>query len=157
MTMTTAATPHVSPSDHLAHERHLAQCLRALRARGWEQRLQPLATHMAAQHLVRGRGHAGAPLRHLDVQVLREALSSLLREEWEEGYLIFQLVVEGVDPAHAATERGVSRPALIEMLRDAVDELAMEYEDVAYASVGESNQDRVRAELARKPMPRDKG
>jgi hypothetical protein len=34
---------------------------------------------------------------------------------------------------------------LVEMLRDAVDELAIVYEDVAYASVGESKQEQVRA------------
>jgi hypothetical protein len=30
---------------HLAHERRLEHCLRTLRARGWEQRLSPLAQH----------------------------------------------------------------------------------------------------------------
>lgn len=35
-----------------------------------------------------------------------------------------------------AAERGISRPALTEQLRDAIDHLAMEYEHVAYASVG---------------------
>ena len=37
-----------------------------------------------------------------------------------------------------------------EQFRDAIDQLAMEYEDVAYASVGESKQERVRTALARK-------
>jgi hypothetical protein len=35
--------------------------------------------------------------RHLD----------LLRNEWEDGYLIVQLVVEGMDPAEVATTPGV--------------------------------------------------
>ena len=55
--------------------------MRFLQARGWEQRLHPLATHMAEKHLVRARGYAGAPLRHLDLEVLREALSRLLHNE----------------------------------------------------------------------------
>jgi hypothetical protein len=135
---------------HRAHERHLEHCLRTLRACGWDQRLAPLAQHMTAQHLVRGRGHAGAPLRHLDLTVLREAVSGLLRDEWEHGYLIVQLVVEGLDPAEVARERGVSRPALVELLREAVDELAIQYEDVAFASVGQTKQEQVQARLAGK-------
>jgi hypothetical protein len=42
---TVHADPHIASSEHLAHQRRLEQCLRALRTRGWEQRLQPLATH----------------------------------------------------------------------------------------------------------------
>jgi hypothetical protein len=146
------ADPDVSLSDHLAQKRCLQQCLRALRARGWEQRLQPLATHMAARHLVRGRGHAGARLRHLDLEVLRTALSRLLssREEWQDASLIIQLVVQGMDPALVARQRGVSRPVLVEMLRDAVDELGARYEDVACASVWPNPTEQVRAALARK-------
>jgi hypothetical protein len=52
---------------------------------------------MLDKRLVRARGDTGAPLRPLDPDVLCEALSSHLREEWEAGYLIFQLVVEGMD------------------------------------------------------------
>ena len=78
---TVHADPHVALSEHLAHERQLQACLRTLHAPGWEQRLLPLATHMVEQHLVRGRGHAGAPLRHLDLDVLREALSQMLHDE----------------------------------------------------------------------------
>jgi hypothetical protein len=66
------------------------------------------------------------------------------------GYLIYQLVVEGVEPALVAAERGVSRLMLTELLRNAVDALAVEYEDTAYASVGESKQEQVRTSLARK-------
>jgi hypothetical protein len=36
------------------------------------------------------------------------------------------------------------------MLRDAVDELVVVYEDTAYASVGQSPQEQMRATLARK-------
>jgi hypothetical protein len=124
---TVHADPHVTSSEHLAHQRRLEQCLRALQAPGWEQRLQPLATHMAAQHLVRGRGDAGAPLRHLDLEVLRTALSRLLSLD-DDGYLIYQLVVEGMEPAQVAAERGISRPVLVEQLRDAVGALATRYE-----------------------------
>jgi hypothetical protein len=67
--------------------------------------------------------------------VLREALSDLLRDESEDGYLIVQLVVEGMVPVEAARERGVSRPALVELLREAVDALAITYEDALRASI----------------------
>jgi hypothetical protein len=49
-----------------------------------------------------------------------------------------------------AAERGVSRPVLVEQLRDATGELAVEYENVAYAGVVETEQDRVLASLAGK-------
>jgi hypothetical protein len=65
--------------------------------------------------------------------VLREALSRLLREEWEDASLIVQLVVEGIEPAVVVAERGVRRAVLVEQLRNAVDDLAMEYEDTANA------------------------
>jgi hypothetical protein len=38
---------------------------------------------MAAQHLVRARGAAGAPVQRLDPQMQREALSRLLRDDWD--------------------------------------------------------------------------
>jgi hypothetical protein len=136
--------------DHLSHERRLHQCLRALHARGWQQRLVPLAQHMAQRHLVRACGEDGPRLRHLDLAVLREALSDLLRQEWEAGYLVYQLVFEGAQPSTVAAERGVSCAVLVELLRDAVDELAVTYEYVANASVGESVAERVRAALTRK-------
>jgi hypothetical protein len=123
--------PRVSSSDHLAHERRLPPCLHALRARGWEQRLQPLATHMVEKRLVRARGYAGAPVRHVDLQLLREALSRLLRAEWAAASLIVELVLNGTDSVQVATERGVSRPALVEQLRDAVGALAIRYERLA--------------------------
>jgi hypothetical protein len=115
--MTTVANSDIP--EHLAHERRPQQCLRALQTRGWEQRLQPLATHMIEKRLVRARGDTGAPLRHLDPDVLRAALSRLLRQEWEDGFIIYQLVVEGTEPALVAAERGVSRLMLTEELRDA--------------------------------------
>jgi hypothetical protein len=125
------AARHVVSSDHLAHEQHLQQCLSALHARGLEQRVQPLATHLATQKLVRARGYAGAPVRHLDLALLREALSRLLCAKWEGASLIVELVVEGTDPAVVAAARGVSRPALVEQLRDAVGALASRYERLA--------------------------
>lgn len=132
-----------SASDYLAQERRLQGCLRTLRARGWQQRLAPLAQHMAERHLVCARGYAGAPLHRLDLHTLREALSSLLREGDEDGCLIFELVIEGAEPAAVAAERGVSTAELVDMLRDAVDALAVAYEDAAFAALGESEQERV--------------
>jgi hypothetical protein len=123
--------PAISSSDHLAHERRLQQCLGTLQTRGWEQRLQPLATHMVTQRLVRARGYTGVPVRHLDLGLLREALSRQLRTEWESASLIVELAVEGADPAVVAAERGVSRPALVEQLPDAGGALATRYEKVA--------------------------
>jgi hypothetical protein len=82
--------------------------------------------------------------------VLREALSRLLPEEWEDASLIVQLVVEGIEPAVVAAERGVSRAVLVEQHRNAVDELAMEYEDTVNAHLDESSAERVRATLARR-------
>jgi hypothetical protein len=105
---------------------------------------------MAERRLVRARGDAGAPLRRLDVDTLRKALSRMLREEWEDGYLIYQLVVEGAEPGQVAAERGVSRAVLVEQLRDAVDELAMEYEATANAHLNDSLVVRVSAAPARK-------
>jgi hypothetical protein len=93
--------------------------------------LQPLATHLAAQKLVRARGYTGVPARHLDVGLLREALCRLLRAECESASLIVELVVEGDDPAVVATERGVSRPVLVEQLRGAVGALAIRHERLA--------------------------
>ena len=135
-----------------AHEqgRRLQECLGALSKPGWEDRLQPLATHMAGKGLVRGRGEHGAPLRRLDMALLREALSRLLRSDWESGYTVYLLAVIGADVHMVATERRASRAALVEQLRDAVDQLAMAYEDVAYASIGEHRQERVRGALARR-------
>jgi hypothetical protein len=61
-------------------------------------------------------------LRHLDVYTLRAALSRMLSLD-DDGYLIYQLVVEGAEPAQVAAERGVSRLMLTEQLRDAIDRL----------------------------------
>jgi hypothetical protein len=86
---------------------------------------------MAAQRLARARSGAGAPLRRLDLEVVRGALGGLLRAQWEQGHLIMQLVVEGRAPAHVAAERCVSRPALVEQLHTAVGLLACRYEHLA--------------------------
>jgi hypothetical protein len=59
---------------------------------------------------VRAHGHAGAPLRHLDLEVLREALSRPRGQEWEDASLIVQLIVEGIEPALVAAKRDVSPP-----------------------------------------------
>jgi hypothetical protein len=82
---TVHADPHVASSEHLAQARRLHECLHALNKRGCERRLQPLATHMIEKRLVRSRGDAGAPLRHLDLEELRTALSRLLSQD-DDGY-----------------------------------------------------------------------
>ena len=51
--------------------------------------MQPLATHMAAQRLVRARSYAGAPVRHLDRGLLRER------------YVIDQMVTGAPTPVDA--------------------------------------------------------
>ena len=140
------ALPDVPPSERLAHERRLRQRLHALEAVGWD-RLAPLAQHMIERRLVRAPGDAGAPVRHLGTEVLRAALCRLLSQDDDDGELIFRLVVEGADPADIAAERGVSRPVLVEQLRDAMGELAVQYEHVAYAGVVETEQDCVLAIL----------
>jgi hypothetical protein len=132
------AHPDIPASGPLAHSRNLHDCLRALETCGWE-RLAPLAQHMANKRLVRARGDVGASLRRLDVHTLREALSRMLCHEWEDGYLIYQLVVEGAEPAQVAAERGVSRATLVEQLRDAVGALAIRYERRANGDLNDSS------------------
>src|SRR2546421_3816366 len=111
-TVSVDGTVTVSPSapDYLAHERRPQGCLRTLSKRGWEQRLAPLAQHMAERRLGCARGYAGAPLRRLDLEGLREALSNLLREgdSYDDALLIMELVIEGAEPARVAAERGVT-------------------------------------------------
>jgi hypothetical protein len=86
---------------------------------------------MTTHRLVRSWGNAGGHLRQLDLTLLHEALSRLLRDQWEVGSLILRLVVEGQEPTHVAAERGVSRAALVEQLREAVGALASRYERLA--------------------------
>ena len=116
---------------HGVEQRRLDECLHALHATGWEQQLAPLAQHMTTQRLVRARGYAGGHLRQLDLTLLREALSGLLSDQWEAGSLIVQLLAESQEPATVAAERGVSRAALVEQLREAVGALASGYERLA--------------------------
>src|SRR5437764_220634 len=73
-----------------------------------------------------------------------------LRHEWEDGHLIFQLAVENMDPALVAAERGTSPRMLTELLRDAVDALAVEYEDIANMSLDPRRAEGVRPALTRK-------
>ena len=77
----------------------------------------------------------------------REALSRLLRREWEGAALIVQLVVEGTDPAVVAAERGVSHAVLVDLLRDAVALRGARYEAIAYAALGESAEEQARMAL----------
>jgi hypothetical protein len=148
--MTALGASTSASADALDHYHHLQECVGALSKSGWEDRLYPLATHMATKALVRGRGEHGAPLRRLDVALLREALSRLLHDEWASGYVVYLLAVIGADVHMVAIERRVSRAVLVEQLRDAVDDLALAYEDVPYASVGERKQERVPAAPVRK-------
>ena len=61
-----------------------------------------------------------------------------------------KLVVEAAEPTLVAAERGVSRPMLTAQLRDGIDLLAVEYEDTAYERLVETDEEQVRAALARK-------
>src|ERR671936_2047690 len=131
------ARSSASRFTHVVEQRRLDECLHALHATGWEQWLARLAHHMTTQRLVRARGYAGGHLRQLDLTLLREALSGLLSDQWEAGSLIVQLLGESQEPATVAAERGVSRAALVEQLRDAVGALACQYEHLANGRLNE--------------------
>ena len=45
-----------------------------------------------------------------------------MEEQWEDGYLIVQLLIEERNPAHVARELGVSQADLLEMSRDALED-----------------------------------
>jgi hypothetical protein len=137
---TAQAAPSTSPFAERAQRRRLAEAVRTLQANGWEERLAPLAQHMATQRLVRARSQAGGHLRQLDLTRLREALSRLLRDDLDAGSLIVALIVEGPEPAALAAERGVSRPDLVEQLRDAVGALAAQYERLAGGDLNQRSQ-----------------
>ena len=81
--------------------------------------------------------------------MLRQALCALLRQD-DDGFPVYQLVVEGTEPSQVAAERGISRAVLVEQLRDAVDALAVAYEGVANAHLDQSPQEQGRTALARK-------
>jgi hypothetical protein len=95
-------------------------------------------------------GAALAPPRRPD---LRKALSRMLCHEWEDGYLIYQLVVEGAEPGRVAAERGVSRAALVEQLRDAVGSLASQYEHLANGHLNDLPLASLRQAVARREGP----
>jgi hypothetical protein len=59
---TVHAATCVSSSELRAHERRLQHVLRTLNSPGWEQRLQPLAVHIADRRLVRVRSDTGVAL-----------------------------------------------------------------------------------------------
>lgn len=129
---TTGAGSQVYASE-LDRRQRLQECVAALNRPGWQQRLAPLAQHITGRRLVRARSDAGAALRHLDLHMLREALSTLLRHDWEVGSVIYDLVVKGTEASVAAVERGVSLAVLTEQLRHAVQRVASAYEARAYA------------------------
>jgi hypothetical protein len=70
--------------------------------------------------------------------VPRDALSVLLDEDDDDGLLVYTIVIEDADPGQVARERGVSQVELLEQLRDAIDGLACEYEDIANESLGKA-------------------
>jgi hypothetical protein len=59
-------------------------------------------------------------------------------------------VVEGQEPATVAAERGVSRPALVEQLREAVGALASRYERLANGDLNDLPVPSLRATLGGK-------
>ena len=130
--------------DQLMHEQRLRTALHRLCASGWEERLAPLARHMAERHLVRARSEDGSPLRRLDLETLRDALTGLLMpdddddDDDDDGWLIYRLIVEGAEPAQVAAERGIDEAELVDLLREAVESLAIQYEDVANAHLDEA-------------------
>jgi hypothetical protein len=148
--MTTAVTTHVWAADQRAREHHLRACVRSLETRGWQQRLAPLAEAMVRLRLVRGRNEQGAPVRHLDAELLRATMCRLVAEGDDSAYLVYQLVVEGMDAAWVAAERGVSQVVLTEQLRNAVRRIAGAYEDLAYGRLNASPAERVSTALARR-------
>jgi hypothetical protein len=91
---------------------------------------------MADHSLVRAHGYECAFARQLDLDVLRDALSTMLEEQLEDGYLIVQLLIEEREPALVARELDVSQAALLAMSRDALEDLAIFYEDAAFAALG---------------------
>jgi hypothetical protein len=98
---------------------------------------------------VRGRNEHGAPLRRLDAEVLRETLCRLLSEGDEGALLVFDLVVEAMDPQWVAQDRGVTVPVLTEQLRAAVQWVAGCYEARANGHLNDSPTQRMRTALAR--------
>jgi hypothetical protein len=133
--MVTTAAPHHAhhAAERDAHQRHLDACARALEAPRWRQRLSPFAETLVSLRLVRGRNEHGAPVRRLDAEMLRETMCRLLRAGDENAYLVFELVVEAMDPQWLAAERGTSVHVLTEQLREAVQWVASAYEARAYA------------------------
>jgi hypothetical protein len=75
----------------------------------------------------------GAPARRLDGEVLRATMCRLLRASDDGAYLVYQLLIEAMDAARVAADRGVSQAVLTEQLRHAVQWIASVYEARAYA------------------------
>jgi hypothetical protein len=124
--------------------------VRSLEARGWQQRLAPLAETIVRLRLVRGCNEHGTPVRHLDAEVLRATMHRLLSEGDDSAYLVYQLVVEGMDAEWVAAEQGVSPAVLTEQLRNAVRRIAGAYEDLAYGHLNASPAERGSTALARR-------
>jgi hypothetical protein len=68
---------------------------------------------------------------------LRAGEARAREEEDDDGHLVYQLVVEGADPALVAREHGVSQAELVDLLRDAVEGLAVAHEDTANGYLAE--------------------
>jgi hypothetical protein len=69
----------------------------------------------------------------------------MLEEQWEDAYLIIQLLIEEREPALVARELGVGQAVLLEMSRDALDDLGIFYEDAAFDALGQGGREQARA------------
>lgn len=97
--------------DQIAWFSHWSEAptrLARLSAHGWQQRLAPLAQALVDLRLVRACNAHGAPARRLDGEVLRQTMCRLLREGDESAHLVYELIVEAMDPQWVAAERGVT-------------------------------------------------
>ena len=68
-----------------------------------------------------------------------------MEEQWEDGYLIVQLLIEERNRAHVARELGVSQADLLEMSRDALEDSEMCYEDTGFEAREQNTAEQVRA------------
>jgi hypothetical protein len=139
----TSADPLAPTASATAQQRYLRACVRALETRGWQQRLAPLAQVLVDLRLVRGRNEHGAPLRRLDGELLQQTLCRLLGEGDENALLVYDVLVEGMDPQWVAEDRGVTVSVLPEQLREALRWVAGCYEARANGHLGEGGIQRV--------------
>jgi hypothetical protein len=143
MALTSTATgPAVPRSDTLAEEQRRQGVLRALGGRAWQQRLAPLAQHMAGRRLIRARSDRGAALAFsaLNLDVLREALLRLLQHSPEQAHLLVAVALSDsdedtpTDVRGVAAELGIAHVEVLGELHKALAALARHYEDLAFAA-----------------------